>query len=214
MVKVLRIDELDTIRAAGINWRPVRRALGVTAFGVNAYTADAGERLIEEHDETGTGAGRHEELYVVIAGHARFTVDHDQIDAPVGTMVFVPEIASRRAAVASADATTVLVIGGDAGSITPSAWEHSFAAQPLADAGNPREAYELAAAGLADHADSASLHYNLACYASLGGEADRAIEHLERAFALDPVTRTWAAGDSDLDAVRSHPRYPGELPER
>ena len=210
MVQVLHIDQLETIHVAGINWRPIRRPLGVTGFGVNAYSANAGEQLIEEHDERGSGAGRHQELYVVLTGHASFTVDGEEIDSPAGTLVFVPAIGSRRKAVATTDTTTVLVIGGDADTVRPSAWEHLFAAQPLADAGDPQGAYEAAAAGLEDYADNASLHYNLACYASLAGDADRAIDHLGKAFALNPETRGWAAGDADLDGVRANPKYPGD----
>jgi tetratricopeptide (TPR) repeat protein len=144
----------------------------------------------------------------VISGHACFTVDGETVDAPQGTLVFVPEIGSRRAAVAIADATTVLVIGGDEGTIKPSAFEYYFVAQASINAGDPQAAYDTAAAGLTDHPDSASLHYNLACYASLAGDGDRAIGHLTRAFELDPLTREWAAGDADLDAIRSDPRYP------
>ncbi|MEA2292917.1 MAG: hypothetical protein QOE86_556, partial [Solirubrobacteraceae bacterium] len=70
--RVTRIGELEDISVAGIHLRPVRRPLGITAFGTNAFSADAGERLIEEHDETGGGAGVHEELYVVLTGHATF----------------------------------------------------------------------------------------------------------------------------------------------
>jgi hypothetical protein len=144
----------------------------------------------------------------VLTGHARFTVDGETIDAPPGTLVFVPEISSRRSAVATADGTTVLVIGGDEGAITPSAWEYYFAAQPSLSAGDPRAAYETAAAGLEDHPDSGSLLYNLACYAALAGDREQALVHIARAFELDPDTRTWAADDSDLDAIRSDPRYP------
>src|SRR5579862_7960331 len=111
MVRVLRLGELDELRVAGVRWRPVRRALEITAFGVNAYGADRGELLIEEHDERASGAGGHEELYVVLGGHARFTVDGEDVDAPRGTLVFVPETAARRTATALEDATTVLVIG-------------------------------------------------------------------------------------------------------
>ena len=66
--RVARIDELERIDVAGVHWRPIRRRLGVQAFGINGYSADAGELLIEEHDETGAGAGAHEELYVVVTG--------------------------------------------------------------------------------------------------------------------------------------------------
>ena len=38
-------------------WRPIRSALGIDAFGVNAWAATAaGQQLIGEHDEVGQGA--------------------------------------------------------------------------------------------------------------------------------------------------------------
>jgi len=191
-----------------VNWRPVRRTLGITGFGVNAYTADAREQLIEEHDETGGGAGKHEELYVVIAGHALFTVDGEEYEAPAGTLVHIPETGARRSAVALIDRTTAIVVGGRRGAIVPSAWEHYFAALPAAEGGDPDAAYATAAAGLADHPDQPSLHYNLACFASLAGNTDRALAHLRRAFDGDPRTREWAETDSDLDPIRSDPRFP------
>jgi tetratricopeptide (TPR) repeat protein len=208
MARVTHLDELDRIQAAGVNWLPVRRALGITGFGVNAYRADRGERLIEEHEESGGGAGAHEELYVIVSGHATFNIDATEIDAPTGTLVFVPEPTSRRGAIARADGTTALVVGGPAGTIRPSPWEYYFAALPAAEAGEPAEAYKIAAAGLSTHPDNPSLQYNLACFASRAGDADRALEHLARAFAGDPRTREWAQTDSDLDMVRADPRWP------
>jgi hypothetical protein len=162
MARAIHIDELETIRAAGVNWRPIRRALGITGFGINAYTAGSGEQLIEEHDETGGGSGHHEELYLVLSGHAAFTVDEDEIDAPTGTLVFVPEATSRRSAVALSEGTTAIVVGGNPGTISPSPWEYYFAALPAAEAGEPARAYDIAAAGLAGQPDNPSLHYNLA----------------------------------------------------
>lgn len=117
--RLLRLSELDTIDVAGVHWLPLRRTLGVTGFGVNAYRARAGEHVVEAHDETGTGAGHHEELYVVVAGRARFTLDGEEHDAPTGTLVFVPEAETRREAVAVEDGTTVLAVGGRAGSGLP-----------------------------------------------------------------------------------------------
>jgi hypothetical protein len=208
MARVTHLDELETIHVAGVKWLPVRRALGITGFGVNAYRADRGERLIEEHDETGGGAGRHEELYVMLSGHARFNVDATEIDAPNGTLVLVPESTSRRGATALADGTSALVVGGPSGTITPSPWEYYFAALPTAEAGEPAKAYRIAAAGLTIHPDHPALHYNLACFASLAGDADRAFDHLAQAFAGDARTREWAQTDSDLDAVRADSRWP------
>jgi len=49
-------------------WHPVRRTLGIRSFGTNAYTAlNAGDRVVEEHDEVGAG---HEEVYLVPSGRA------------------------------------------------------------------------------------------------------------------------------------------------
>jgi hypothetical protein len=208
MVRVTHLDQLEAIPVAGVTWRPVRRALGITGFGINAYSADAGQRLIEEHDETGGGAGGHEELYVVVSGHATFTVDGEDIDAPAGTLVFVPAATSQRGATAGADGTMALVVGGPSGAVKPSPWEHYMAAVPLAEAGDAAGAYEIASAGLGDHAANASLHYNLACFAARAGDTKRAIDHLTLAVAGDPRTREWAATDSDLDPIRSDSHYP------
>ena len=208
MARAIRIDELDTIHAAGVNWRPIRRTLGITGFGINAYTAARGSLLIEEHDETGPGSGHHEELYLVLSGHAAFTVDGHEIDAPAGTLVFVPEATSRRSALALTDETTAIVVGGRPGAISPSPWEYYFSAVPAAQAGDPAHAYEIAADGLAEHPDHPTLHYNLACYAALAGKADLALEHLARAVEADPQARSSAATDTDLDSIRSDPRFP------
>jgi len=79
----VHLDELDAIPLPeGLVWRPVRRRLGVLAFGVNAYTSvGPGRQVVEEHDESGSGAGGHEELYVVVRGRATFTLDEDEVDA-------------------------------------------------------------------------------------------------------------------------------------
>src|SRR4051794_35315544 len=80
-------------------WSPIRKQLGIHAFGVNAWTAkEADARLISEHDEAPSG---HEELYLVVAGRATFTVGGDEIDAPTGTLVFVGDPAVKRGAVAA-----------------------------------------------------------------------------------------------------------------
>ena len=96
----------------GAVWKPVRHHLDVQAFGVNAWTARAaGDDVIEDHDETGNAPG-HEELYFVSNGHAKFTVDGDEVDAPAGTFVYVPIPGVRRKGVASEPGTTVLALGG------------------------------------------------------------------------------------------------------
>ena len=105
------------------HWQPIRNYFGITAFGINGYTAQlAGDRLIGEHDHADPSDEQHQELYFVHAGRARFEVDGAVIDAPAGTFVSASDVATRRSAVAQEDNTVVLVIGAEAGApfeITP-----------------------------------------------------------------------------------------------
>jgi hypothetical protein len=208
---VVRVEEIDPIAVGKLSWLPLRQTLGATGFGVNAYAAaGAGDELIEPHDETSSGAAGHEELYVVLSGRARFVLGDEEVDAPAGTLTLVPA-GVHRSAVAEEPNTTVLVIGGRPGAaMPPSAFEHWYAAQPAYDAGDYERAIEIASAGLADWPDHPLLHYQLACYCSLGGRLDEAMEHLRVAFAGDPRTRGWAASDADLDPVRNRPDYPSD----
>jgi len=196
---VLALSELDRISVAGTIMRPIRRPLGVSAFGINAFTGAAvGDLVIEPHNELNPGGGRHEELYIVLTGHAAFELDGDELDAPAGTLVFVqPE--QHRSATARADDTTVLVIGGKPGAAgPPSPFEYYF----VAAGEEPARAYEICAEGLEHYPDHASLHYNLACYAALAGQREDALRHIGIAFEKEPKARSWAADDSDLDSIR------------
>ena len=108
----------------------VRRHFDVQAFGVNAATGNAGDEMIEEHHEADDEENRtngHQELFAVMSGSALFTVDGEEIDAPAGTIVFVRDPALLRAARATADHTTIFMVGGPAGSpYTVSRWEASL----------------------------------------------------------------------------------------
>ena len=199
----LRLDEAEHIAVGGLTWLPLRRALGATAFGLNAYAAsEPGAELIEPHDETSSGAAGHEELYFVVSGRARFTLRDQSVDAPAGTFVLA-RVGEQRAAVAEEPDTVVLVVGGLPGAaMPPSAFEHWYAAEPFYRAGDYQRAIEVASAGLADWPEHPLLHYQLACYCSLAGRLDEATEHLGKAFEGDARTRDWAAEDDDLVAIR------------
>jgi hypothetical protein len=108
--------------------KPVRRHLGIEAFGANARVARAaGEVLVMPHDERAGGpfgTEGHEELYVVLRGRATFTVDGNEVDAPAGTLVFVRDPALERSAVAAEPDTAVLAVGGAPGvAYRVAAWE-------------------------------------------------------------------------------------------
>jgi hypothetical protein len=208
--RVTRIDEIEPLLDGVVPWHPLRRELGVTAFGVNAFSAAAaGERVIEEHDELSAAAGRHEELYVVVAGRATFTVDGEDIDAPAGTLVFLPDPASERGALAAEPGTTVLVIGGRPGeAYAPSPWEASMQAALYARRGDEARARAAVADSLADHPEHPQALYNVACAEALLGEREAALEHLRHAAELEPKCHEWAGSDDDLDAIRDDPRFP------
>ncbi len=209
-VRVVHMDELDQIDAAGGVFLPIRRRLGVRAFGVNAYTARAaGDQVIERHNEMGAGAGRHEELYLVLSGRAEFTVSGEAVDAPAGTLVFVPELDAERAAVAREPDTTVLVIGGPAAApLRTSPFEYWFAAEPAYRSGDYDSAITIASAGLREWPGHPVINYQLACYHALAGRREQALEHLSAAVAGEPRAAEWAAGDSDFDSIRSDPAFP------
>jgi tetratricopeptide (TPR) repeat protein len=193
--QVVTLDEAEHRRG----WIPLREQLDVHAFGVNAWSVErAGGSVIPEHDESQT---EQEEIYVVVRGHARFTVAGDELDAPQGTIVFVRDPEAKRSAVAVADDTIVLSAGARAGrAFLPSAWEWNSRAMEQYREGDYegalaafREAHELF---LSDW----TLLYNMGCMAALLGRRDEAIEHLRAAFALgadaDPLE------DDDLVSLR------------
>ena len=51
--------------------------------------------------------------------------------------------------------------------------------------------------------EDALLLYNLACYESLAGRTDDAVEHLRRSIELDDAHRALAASDPDFDPIRA-----------
>ena len=94
----------------GYGFRSVRRALGVTAFGVNAVVMPPGfEGFLHYHDEQ-------DELYFVHAGLARFEVDGQVRELGPGGLVYVESTTPRRFSNASdTDDLVVLVLGGKDG---------------------------------------------------------------------------------------------------
>src|SRR5205823_3709909 len=82
--------------------------------GVNAWAGrDAGDRIINEHDES-EDEDLQEELYLVQRGRATFELDGQRVDAPAGTLVFArPGV--KRTAFAEEAGTTIVALGGTPG---------------------------------------------------------------------------------------------------
>jgi hypothetical protein len=205
-VKTLRLDEIEGVPVFGtLVWKPVRKTLGVTAFGINAYTAgNAGDEVVEEHAEEQLG---HEEIYVVLDGHATFTVDGEEVDAPAGTLVYLDDPAQKRHAVAKEAGTTVLAIGGVPGKHETSAWEYWFPALPLIRAGDYDAARRMLEEALQEK-EGPVMHYQLACLEALAGNRDRALAELAVAIEGGERFRTYAASDEDFASIRDDPRFP------
>ena len=125
---VAHIDDLIVIpyeEAPRTEWKPVRRFFGIRAFGANLFRAtQAGDVLTHDHTEIEGAGTRHEELFLVVSGHATFSVDGKEIDAPAGTFVFVPDPATLRGAVAREAGTVLFAVGAEPGAVfTPSDWD-------------------------------------------------------------------------------------------
>ena len=187
-------------------WAPIRKHLGVQSFGINAWTVgEVGERIIPEHDETPSG---HEELYVVTVGHAVFTVDGEEVDAPAGTVVYVGDPGAKRGASAKKAGTTVLAVGGRPGdAYQPRAWEANAEVPALFDAGQHEKAKELLTKSLGKYEDNAGILYNLACANALLGETDEAFEHLKAALEGHPAYKESARDDPDFESIRDDARF-------
>ena len=208
-MRVARLSEIAPIAVADVLFHPVRHTLGVRAFGINGYSArGAGDVLIEPHDETGPGSGGQEEFYFVVSGRATFTVDGEKIDAPAGSLVFVPDVKSKRSAVATEEGTTVLVVGGPADRQLPvSPFEYWYRAQAPYLEGDFERAIAIASEGLEQWPDHGQVHYQLACFQALAGRREAALEHLARATESQPRTRAWAREDEDFDSIRDDPEF-------
>jgi mannose-6-phosphate isomerase-like protein (cupin superfamily) len=100
------IDELGE----GYGFRSVRRALGVTAFGVNAVVMPPGYDGFEHyHDEQ-------DELYLVHRGRARVEVAGEVRELGPGGLLHVESTTPRKVSNASEDEDLVLfVVGGKDG---------------------------------------------------------------------------------------------------
>jgi tetratricopeptide (TPR) repeat protein len=204
------ISELAlTFSSSNPSWATVRTHFDIQSFGVNAYLADKpGIELIEEHDELGERAGKHEELYFISTGRATFTVDGDEIDAPEGTFVFVRDPAAKRKAVAVEAGTTVLIVGGKPGeAFAPSPWERN--AEGLVHIANKdyQQAVETFERFLAEKPGDPGFLYNLACAESLLGRKEQALAHLRQAVEADDVFKKGALEDPDFDPIREDPEF-------
>ena len=99
------IDEIGE----GYGFRKVRRALGVTAFGVNVIVYPPRYEGFHHYHDT------QDELYFVHSGTARVEVDGDERLLGPGGLVHVESTTPRKVSNAGDDDLVLLVVGGSGG---------------------------------------------------------------------------------------------------
>jgi mannose-6-phosphate isomerase-like protein (cupin superfamily) len=99
------IDELGE----GFGFRKVRRALGVTAFGVNAIVYPAGYDGFHHYHDT------QDELYFVHSGTARVEVEGEVRDLGPGGLLHVEATTPRKVSNPGDEPLVLLVVGGKDG---------------------------------------------------------------------------------------------------
>jgi mannose-6-phosphate isomerase-like protein (cupin superfamily) len=209
--EVVHVDDVPELEDGRAPMRPVRHHLGITGFGVTAWTArNAGDRVVNEHREAEEGedeSERDEELYLVLRGHAVFELDGERRDAPAGTFVFVrPGV--NRTAFAEEAGTTVVAVGGTPGkAYDPVGWELWMPLGRLYEAGEYEQVVERGRELLESEPQYGLLFYNVACCESLTGQTADALAHLRRSIELSERFRGLAREDSDLDAIRGEPEF-------
>jgi hypothetical protein len=203
---VAHLDDIDEFDDDGSHYRPIRHHLGITAFGVTAWTAHAaGDPVINPHDEGDPTADQ--ELFLVLRGHAVFEIDGDRVDAPAGTLVSAAP-RTRRTATATADGTMILALEGTPGrGYDARGWELWAPLAPRYQAGGYAEVADRLGVLVAASPQYPMLFFNLACCESRCGRTTEALDHLRQAVEMSEEFRANAKTDADLDPIRDEPAF-------
>jgi tetratricopeptide (TPR) repeat protein len=199
IISILDEETVPVLRGS-LRWLPLRRRLGIRAFGTNAYRAvRKGDAVIEDHVES---PGQ-EELYVVLTGRVRFEAGKEEREVPAGTAVFLPNPDLRRSGTALEDGTVVLAVGGWPDRPYHSLpWEPIYLAQESMAQGDWAAAADILEREAGEHRDTAIIQFRLACCHARLGRHGVALEELRRAIELNPSMRERAAVEEDLAALR------------
>jgi tetratricopeptide (TPR) repeat protein len=203
---VAHLDEIDEFADGRCHYRPIRHHLGITAFGVTAWTAQAaGDLVINEHDEG--DPTQDQELFLVVRGHAVFELDGDRVNAPAGTFIFAPPGMKRTASAEEAGTIIVAFEGSPGKAYDARGWELWAPLVPLYEAGEYAEVADRLHVLVDASPQYAMLFFNLACCESLCGRTTQALDHLRRAIEMSEEFRDSAKHDSDLDTIRDEPAF-------
>jgi quercetin dioxygenase-like cupin family protein len=205
--EIVSLDEVERYpdpRHDGPVLLPLRYLLDLRAFGANAWTGPVGKETVPRHQEDSGD----DELYVVVKGRAKFTVDEELLDAAEGTLVYVPNGVVRQAVAEEPD-TIVLAVGATPGqAYTARGWDEVVVAFAKARAGDVEGGRAVLETLIARQPEEWPGPYNAACFEALHGDADRAFAALRAAVELDAdAARGYAPQDDDLATLRDDPRW-------
>jgi uncharacterized Ntn-hydrolase superfamily protein len=86
-------------------------------------------------------------------------------------------------------------------------WDALRRASSFHEPGKYADGVAILRAAFERHGDDAVLLYDLACFESLAGDTEQALEHVARSLELDPKLRPGAVADGDLEGLRQDPRF-------
>jgi uncharacterized cupin superfamily protein len=107
-------DAADVEPVNGV-FRPIRRALGLTAFGINQEDWPANADGHPEHDHS---EDRQEEVFYVLEGTGKIAVDGEDVELKPGRYVWV-EAESKRKIFAGDEGLKLIAIGSPPGAYQP-----------------------------------------------------------------------------------------------
>jgi quercetin dioxygenase-like cupin family protein len=87
------VCDAEEVEAVNGVFRPIRRALGVRAFGINQEEWPAHADQYPDHDHAEDGQ---EEVYCILEGSGRMTVDGQDVELMPGRFVLVSPNAKRK----------------------------------------------------------------------------------------------------------------------
>src|SRR4051812_34628809 len=183
---------------------PIQRLLDYRVAGINGWIGDPGEGLVPEHAEDSDN----EELYVVVKGHAAFTIDGEDVDAPAGTLLHLSP-GELRVAVSKEPGTIVVAIGATIGKpYEPQGWTSFVVADHYRREGRLDEGRAAIREMMDLHPGAWGAPYNAACFEALAGNTDEAFALLQQATQIDTqAVRGFAPNDADLDSLHDDPRW-------
>jgi uncharacterized cupin superfamily protein len=85
--------DAEDVEAMNGVFRPIRRTLGVTAFGINQEELPPNGDGYPDHDHAGDGQ---QEVFYVLAGAGTMVVDGEDVELKPGRYVFVSADAKRK----------------------------------------------------------------------------------------------------------------------